>query len=315
MANLEYLHPTPEDIEDIVNLINTSNRDDPMWDIQNPEVFRKSTFEDDDWKAEGHWLVLHEGNSIGYGGARISKRQLAHGRNEGWIGLWVLQDYREEGIQQELLRRSVGYLRGRGVERAKVWDLRGTEWRISIIEELGFKEIWHEYIMVNKVPDIQSPEHSEYLEFEHFLLEDSTDQQLTEYMYALNSAFSEDELFTPRTMKSLEKWKDSTMDMERITLAKLDGEVAGECLSTIELEYNNEHNVNTGWIGAFGVLKEYRRRGIGKALLVNGMKWLQAQGMDTLYLCVAVKNPKALNLYKSVGFETEQEGITYCLEL
>ena len=315
MANLEYRHPTLDDIEAIVNLINTSNKDDPLWDFQNVEAYRKSSFEDDDWEAEGHWLVLLDGKPIGYGGAVVLKRHVEHGRNEGWMALWVLEDNRNDGIQQELVGRAVEYLRGRGVTKAKIWDLMGTEWRISALEGFGFEEIWHEYIMVKKTQDIPSPEHPEGLEFEDFLLKDSTDQQLTDCMMAINSAFSQDEMFSPRTMESLKKWKDATTDINRINLAKMDGDVIGECVSTIEVDYNKEHNVNTGWIGAFGVLEEHRRKGVGKALLVEGMKWLQDQGMDTLYLGVAVKNPKALDLYKSVGFEMEQEGITYCLEL
>jgi GNAT superfamily N-acetyltransferase len=315
MANLEYRHPIPDDIEDIVNLINTSNKDDPLWDIQNVQAYRRNSFEDDDWEAEGHWLVLHDGTPVGFGGSIVLKRHLEHGRNEGWMALWVLQDYREEGIQQELVRRAVEYLGGRGVAQAKIWDLIGTEWRISVLEKFGFKETWHEYIMIKKTPDIPSPEHPEGLEFEDFFLKDSTDQQLTDYMNALNRAFSQDEMFVPRTMESLKKWKEASADISRINLAKIDGNIVGECLSFIEVGYNKEHNVNTGWIGAFGVLKDYRRKGVGKALLVIGMKWLQDRGMDTLYLCVAVRNPKALNLYKSVGFEIEQEGITYCLEL
>jgi GNAT superfamily N-acetyltransferase len=304
-----------EDIEDIVNLINTSNKDDPLWDVQTTEEFRKNSFENDDWKAEGFWLVLRDRDPVGYGGGIIFKRQLDHGRNEGWVAIWVVQDNREDGIQQELAGRAIDYLRGRGVAQAKIWDMKGTEWRVSAVKEFGFKEIWHEYIMVMKTPDIPSPEPPKGLEFEEFLLEKSTDRQLADYMNTVNSAFSEDKMFTPATMESIKKWKESTVDVNRINLAKKNENIIGECLSIVEVEYNKEHNVNTGWIGAFGVLKEHRRKGVGKALLVNGIEWLQDQGMDTFYLCVAVKNPKALNLYKSVGFETEQEGITYCLEL
>jgi GNAT superfamily N-acetyltransferase len=315
MANLEYRHPTTDDIEDIVNLINTSNKDDPLWDVQTTEEFPKNTFENDDWKAEGYWIVLHDGDPVGYGGGVIFKRQLDHGRNEGWVAIWVLQDNREDGIQQELLRRSIGYLRGRGVERAKIWDLKGTEWRISMVKDAGFEEIWREYIMVHKIPDLKRPEPPDGLEFESFLLKESTDDQLNEYMTTVSNAFSEDEMFTPPTLESLKKWKESSLDIDRMTLARLEGKVVGECVSTVELQYNKLHNVNTGWIGAFGVLKEYRRRGIGKVILVNEMKWLQNQGMDTLYLGVSLENPKALGLYKSIGFEIEQEGIVYCLEL
>jgi GNAT superfamily N-acetyltransferase len=197
------------------------------------------------------------------------------------VAIWVVQDNREDGIQQELAGRAIDYLRGRGVAQAKIWDMKGTEWRVSAVKEFGFKEIWHEYIMVMKTPDIPSPEPPKGLEFEEFLLEKSTDRQLADYMNTVNSAFSEDKMFTPATMESIKKWKESTVDVNRINLAKKNENIIGECLSIVEVEYNKEHNVNTGWIGAFGVLKEHRRKGVGKALLVNGIEWLQDQGMDS----------------------------------
>jgi len=103
--------------------------------------------------------------------------------------------------------------------------------------------------------------------------------------------------------------------VHRIVFGKIVNDVVGVCLSTVELEYNRLRNVNSGWIGIFGVLKEHRRKGIGKALLANAMRWLWNRGMDTVYLGVDETNPKALRVYESVGFEVEQEGVTYCLEL
>ena len=45
------------------------------------------------------------------------------------------------------------------------------------------------------------------------------------------------------------------------------------------------------------------------------MKWILDQGMDTVYLGMDAENAKALDLYKSLGFKVDQEGITYQLDL
>ncbi len=315
MAKPEYRHPTIEDIQVIVDLINTSNKDNPLWDVSVPEEFRKNTFEHNDWEAEGHWLALLEGSPVGYGGARVIKRRLDHGKNDGWIGFWVLPDNRGEGLENELVSRSIDYLRKRGVAEARHWDLAKTDWRLSVVEEFGFKEAKRDYIMVNKSRDVEAPGFPKRVKFEEFLLKDATDDRLEKFMQVGNDSFSEDPNFTPLTMDYLHNWKDSTQDAHRIVFGKIGNEVVGLCLSTIELEYNKLHNVNSGWIGIFGVLKEHRRKGIGKALLANAMRWIWNQGMDTIYLGVDETNPKALRVYESVGFEAEQEGVTYCLEL
>lgn len=315
MANIEYRHPSEDDIEVIVNIINTSNQDDPLWDVQVAEEFRKNTFEHDDWEEKGHWLALLEDRPVGYGGGRVVKRRVEAGKNDGWVGLWVLQDYRGKGIERELLERSLEYIRSKGMAEARHFDLAGTDWRLSLLDDFGFKDVEHEYILVNRSKNVEVPEHPNGLKFEEFMLPDATEAQLLQFMEVSNSSFSEDHTFTPFTMEYIQNWKDSTQDVHRILLGKFGDEVVGVCISTVEEEYNKLHDVNSGWIGIFGVVKAHRRKGIGKTLLVNGMKWLWDQGLDIVYLGVDVENPKALNLYKSVGFEVEQKGVIHCLEL
>jgi GNAT superfamily N-acetyltransferase len=317
MADLEYRHPTPEDIEDIVNLINTSNKDNPLWDIRNPEEFRKTTFEDDDWEANGTWVAVLEGDIIGHGGAKVHKRSLEHGKSEGWIAFWILQDHRGMGIEQELVKRSIGYLRGRNIARAKMYDLMGTEWRSVVLREFGFEDSWHNYIMINKEKNITQPELPHGLNLEELFLKETDEDQLAELMEVINDSFLESDApnFTPLSLEFLQKWKDTTQSVVRILLGRVDGAVVGECISEIELEYNKFHEVKAGWIESLGVRKEHRKKGIGKALLVDGMKWLQGQGMDTLYIGVDEQNPTALDIYKSAKFEIHQESAIYGLEL
>lgn len=313
-VGIEYRHPTIDDVEVLVDIINTSNQDNPLWDVYTPEEYAKLTFEHDDWKAKGYLLVELGGNPMGYGGARVIKRRLEHGQNDGWVNIWVVQNQRGKGIEHELMRRALEYLRERGVAEARFFDLVGTEWRLVVLEEFGFEDFQREYIMINRerVPPPKTPEG---LEFEDFILKDATERHLADMMTISNDSFSEDPDFTRHTMESLKKWKDTTSDVVRISFAKLGAAVVGYCISKIEEEYNRVHNVRAGWIGGFGVTRRHRRKGVGRALLANGMKWLRDQGMDTLYVGVGQENMKAFDLYKSVGFEIEQEDVIYRLGL
>jgi len=91
-----------------------------------------------------------------------------------------------------------------------------------------------------------------------------------------------------------------------------DGQTVGLCLCFIDREANARRGREEGWIDVLGVLKEHRRRGIGRALLVEGMQRLRHRGCTHLLLGVDTENPTgALGLYESVGFEEWKVGVTY----
>lgn len=53
----------------------------------------------------------------------------------------------------------------------------------------------------------------------------------------------------------------------------------------------------------FGVLKEHRGKGYGKAILLMALKKLKEEGAKEILLQVVPENERALNLYKSCGFQ------------
>lgn len=57
-----------------------------------------------------------------------------------------------------------------------------------------------------------------------------------------------------------------------------------------------------GHIISLGVLPEYRRRGIGRALLCEALKALRRECTGRVYLEVREDNEAALRLYSSIGF-------------
>ncbi len=90
------------------------------------------------------------------------------------------------------------------------------------------------------------------------------------------------------------------------------GEAVGECLGLIDAERNRILGRNEGWIDSLGVLREHRKKGVGRALLLEGMRRLRQRGCTHLILGVDTENPTgALGLYESVGFREWKVGITY----
>jgi ribosomal-protein-alanine N-acetyltransferase len=72
--------------------------------------------------------------------------------------------------------------------------------------------------------------------------------------------------------------------------------VAGEQLIGFVM---GERERDTGWIATFGVDPDYRRRGIGTALL-NAVE--AELDMDSIRLCVRVSNEGAIRLYERAGY-------------
>ncbi len=91
-----------------------------------------------------------------------------------------------------------------------------------------------------------------------------------------------------------------------------DGEVVGECLCTISIPEQRRVRQKRGWVKSLGVLRSHRGQGLGRALLLEGMRSLRRHGCSHLLLLVDSENPTgALALYKSVGFQLQKTTVIY----
>jgi mycothiol synthase len=81
------------------------------------------------------------------------------------------------------------------------------------------------------------------------------------------------------------------------------GQVVGMCMCVIYPERNVKLGREQGVVEALGVLPDHRSRGLGRALLLEGMRALRRRGCTHLAIGVDSQNPTgALHLYESVGF-------------
>jgi len=71
-----------------------------------------------------------------------------------------------------------------------------------------------------------------------------------------------------------------------------------------------------GYIPTLAVLKPFRRRGLGQALLQQSFQALQERGVQRVGLDVDAKNNTGANrLYQRVGMHVDQEIMHYEIEL
>ncbi len=87
--------------------------------------------------------------------------------------------------------------------------------------------------------------------------------------------------------------------------------LVAECEKTLAgllLLSRPEESVGTRFAGlTMAVAQDYRRRGVGSALLSSAQQSVKAQGLDELRLTVRKHNRPAIRLYERFAFETIEE--------
>ncbi len=71
----------------------------------------------------------------------------------------------------------------------------------------------------------------------------------------------------------------------------------------------------TGYFEPVGCHRDFTRRGLTRALLLEGMARMKEAGMETAFVGYERSNEAAFKLYGSAGFETRFETVDYVLEL
>ncbi|HKP54681.1 MAG TPA: GNAT family N-acetyltransferase [Chloroflexia bacterium] len=102
-------------------------------------------------------------------------------------------------------------------------------------------------------------------------------------------------------------------------LAEADGEpgkIAGFCICEIKDSDNRLTGRKEGWIGLLGTVRGWRGKGLGRSLLLQGLRSLKDAGMETALLGVDSESLTGANrLYESVGFTVRHHEVMYKCEL
>ncbi|CAM5625493.1 hypothetical protein SBADM41S_01790 [Streptomyces badius] len=71
------------------------------------------------------------------------------------------------------------------------------------------------------------------------------------------------------------------------------------------------HDRTVGEVEELSVRTDQRRHGIGRVLLLDGLRGLREQGATTARLFTGTANPHRSYLYESVGFRRRNEYVRY----
>lgn len=83
-------------------------------------------------------------------------------------------------------------------------------------------------------------------------------------------------------------------------------EIAGGVNNSIHPEENDALGIGRGWLDSVFTRRDWRRRGLARALIARSLVLLRDRGMTSAALGVDADNPSgALGLYEEAGFEID----------
>jgi mycothiol synthase len=87
--------------------------------------------------------------------------------------------------------------------------------------------------------------------------------------------------------------------------------VATRDRAMIGFHWTKQHQDQLGEVYVLGIAPSEARRGLGKALLLTGLRWLQQQGNSRVKLYVEADHQAAIELYLTYGFTTVSRDVMY----
>jgi len=120
------------------------------------------------------------------------------------------------------------------------------------------------------------------------------------WVSVFNKVFSEFDDFRSITVEDMLTSENSpTFDAAGMFIAEPEGEPVG----IVNAYVDKMRQEKKGFIRMLGVVPEYRRRGIGRALAEKAMESLRERGMETVEAGAVMDKPEAIRLWEGLGFQ------------
>jgi len=211
-------------------------------------------------------------------------------------------------ILRELVHPALERVRELGARRAHV-SLNATNAKeAEVLSNLGFKRVrqYHELKLELAQANLEgSDEPGGSLS----RLGDGEEARLAEIE---NCCFENTWGFNPNTVEYV-AWelKAKGNCPEDIILSEESGEVVGYCWPVVDRGREPATSKSKGRIYMLGVRPTHRGRGLGRRLLLAGMRQLKEKGLETVEITVDSQNVAAVGLYRSLGFEVVEDTLWY----
>lgn len=239
---------------------------------------------------------------------------------DGFLWFRVHPEHRDGTVEAEIIRWAEQRMREIGQQRQVPAMLRSGSRsdrpeRLALLEQHGFT-IARYFLRMRRsldapIPDLPMPE--------GFTLRHLAGQhEVPAWVELFNLSFIDHWNHHALTVEDRLHWATEPsyrLEQDLIAVAA-DGTFAGFCKCFINDEQNQRMGRREGWISLLGTRRGYRGVGLGRALLLAGLRRLKADGCDAALLGVdAASLTGATKLYESAGFETIHTIVAYRKDL
>jgi ribosomal protein S18 acetylase RimI-like enzyme len=258
----------------------------------------------------------NSGQLIAFGQLWIPSSALnAAGQVDSSLWFRVHPDFRYQGLEAEIITWAEAVLRdvaADGVPLKLLTPCRSQQQHSrTLLEQHGFT-IERQFSRMRRslhepIPLLQLPN--------GFTLKTGTEFDFAAWVEMFNQTFVDHWNFHPLT---IEEFKHEILNDPRyrpdldLAAVAADGTYAAFCYGWIDPETNQQQNRLEGHISALGTRREFRRLGLGRAMLLAALRRLKAAGMEIASLNVDEQNSnQAQQLYHSVGFRPHHTTLHY----
>ncbi|MGZ8693661.1 MAG: GNAT family N-acetyltransferase [Gaiellaceae bacterium] len=213
----------------------------------------------------------------------------------------------ELGLGSWLLRQGEERVRERALPKVLTWCLAPDADARALFEQRGYREVRRFYRMLIELDGVPpSPEWPEGFRVSPFEVDEAR-----AFHAALAETFAEEWNFVPMPF---EEWADHRMNVPDFDptlwfIVRQGDEIAAVLRCDAD-------RAGAGWIGAIGVLRRWRKRGLGFALLQHAFGEFYRRGQPRVALGVDAQNPTgATRLYERAGMHIAYEAAAFEKEL
>jgi len=311
-------YESERDLEEIASLINTCEEVDRLEQGTSVSELRESWIDPNfDPKRDLRLWEGSDGTLLAYAKLHVPKIE---DRVDGYLWFRVCPDVRGGDIEGEIVTWGETRLRAAGKERSfTVATLLSRTRadrpeRVALLENCGFERDRYFFRMARTltqpIPDPQFPK--------GFSLRPVRREEVPQWVEMFNQTFIDHWNHRDLTAAEIDCELEKSYYRPELNLVAIapDGTFAAFCCCFIFPEQNDRNGRNDGWVGILGTQRRFRRQGLGRAMLLGGLRCLRNAGVDTAKLGVDADNPSgALELYKSVGFHRVRTNIFYRKEI
>lgn len=212
------------------------------------------------------------------------------------------------GLEREPLRALLAAIEERAASKRPGANFIGyTSGEDAVVQQLfessGYKTVRHSFRMEIDLDD--NPAEPELpAGFTVRAMREGEEKRMYE---AHMTSFADLWMFNPEPFEIWKHWfvDDTAFDPSLWFLAEHGGELAGVALTRAA-----ENEPGLGWVRVLGVMPEYRKQGLGQALLRHTFAEYTRRGFDRVGLGVDAENPTgAVRVYERVGMRVVRKNM------